>query len=93
MFASKVDAGSTTGSVSAPVPTGIGGSYSVASNSGREHTGNGNATGGVTLDAPAMRERKLSSGSGGANSTVGMKSKWVKAFKSIKGKQDPAEER
>ena len=81
MFAAKVDGASGNGSG----PPVIGGSYNSGPNpaANREQPGAG-------LEPPGgMRERKLSSGSGGQNQ-VGMKSKWVKAFKSIKGgKEEP----
>ena len=81
MFAAKVDGVSGNGTG----PPVIGGSY----NSGPNPAANREPVG-VSLEPPGgVRERKLSSGSGGAN-TVGMKSKWVKAFKSIKGgKEEP----
>ena len=81
MFAAKVDGVSGNGTG----PPVIGGSY----NSGPNPAANREPPG-VSLEPPGgVRERKLSSGSGGAN-TVGMKSKWVKAFKSIKGgKEEP----
>ncbi len=98
MFASKVDglANNVNAAANNPTPA-FGGSYSTGAARANNH-GMPPApvvAASVNLDGslePQMRERKLSGGSGGNNSTVGMKSKWMKAFKSIKGKNEPPDE-
>ena len=82
MFAAKVD-GPNNGSAG---PTVVGGSYNSGPNPAAQAR-EAQAAAVSTLEPPG-RERKLSAGSGGGNSTVGIKSKWVKAFKGIKGNKE-----
>ena len=83
MFASKVDGSSGGGNIPSTAPAHVGGGFRADPAPPREHR--------ESLQEPDMRERKLSNSSA-ANSAAGSKSKWMTAFKGIKGKKDPADD-
>ena len=92
MFASKVDGSSGGGSLPAgnsSASSHVGGSYSSGPAPPREPR---EVTNREALVEPP-RERKLSNSSAGNNSAAGSKSKWMTAFKGIKGKKNPEDER
>ena len=84
MFAAKVD-GVNNGSAGPPP---IGGSYNSGRNQAAAQSRDAQAAQVSVLEPPGEHERKLSQGSGGGNSQIGMKSKWMKAFKGIKGAKE-----
>lgn len=84
MFASKVD-GVSGGGVA-----GFGGA--AGSSSGMTGPMTGPGGGGLAMIDPG-RERKLSSGSGSTGGGGGVKNKWMKAFKGIKGNKEQVDDR